>query len=108
VVRRSAGYLPVTHLGAIALAGTHGDVYRVGDCKVIQTDRTHLSISCEGRDPTWEEIASARYVLLPRLRDCVMLLPPDDEYVNAHEHCFHVHVLRTLAPGGSFHNEASW
>ena len=84
------------------------DCYRVGECKVIQTDRRHFSISHEDRDPTWEEIAAARYALLPKLKDCVLLLPPDDEYVNAHEHCFHVHLLRNLAPGGRFHNPEAW
>jgi hypothetical protein len=75
---------------------------------VIQTDRRHLSISCSDRDPTWEEVASARYALLPKARDCVMVLPPEWEYVNLHEHCFHVHLLRNLAPGGRFHNPESW
>lgn len=108
VSNRNAGYLPVHKVGAIVIAGERGDIYKVGGARVVQNDRTHLSISCEDRDPTWDEIASARYALLPRLRDCVMVMPPDDEYVNLHTHCFHVHLLSTLAPGGRFHNPEAW
>jgi hypothetical protein len=97
--------LKVTKLGP----GPWGsDSYRVGGATVIQTDKTHLSISCPDRDPTWEEIAAARYALLPKLKDCVMLLPPDSGYVNLHEHCFHVHLLRNLGPGGWAHNKENW
>jgi len=95
----------VTHVGSGPLGG---EVYRVGECDVIQDDKRHLSISHPKRYPTWDEIATARYALLPRMRDCVMVLPPDDEYANLHPNCFHVHVLRDLAPGGRFHNPDSW
>jgi hypothetical protein len=97
--------LKVTKVGPHPMGG---EVYRVGGASVIQTDKTHLSISCPDRDPSWEEIAAARYALLPRLKDCVMLLPPEDDYVNVHEHCFHVHLLRNLAPGGWAHNAENW
>jgi hypothetical protein len=101
---RSAGHLPVVFVGE-HLGAQH---FTVGECDILQSSKLHFSISHQKRDPTWEEIASARYALLPKLRDCVMVLPPDDEYANAHEHCFHVHVLRSLAPGGSMHNPDSW
>jgi hypothetical protein len=92
----------------VTRVGSTGERYRVGGADVIQTVKTHLSISCPDRDPTWEEIAAARYALLPKLKDCVMLLPPDRDYVNVHEHCFHVHLLRNLAPGGWAHNPEAW
>jgi hypothetical protein len=105
-MERSAGRdLTVERIGRGPAGGEH---YRVGECDVLQTDGRHLSISHPDRDPTWDEITAARYALLPRLRDCVLLLPPEDEYVNVHEHCFHVHLLRNLAPGGRFHNAQSW
>jgi hypothetical protein len=97
--------LKVVKIGPAPIGGEH---HRVGGADVIQTDRTHFSISCPDRDPTWEEIAAARYALLPKLRDCVMVLPPEADYVNVHEHCFHVHLLRSLAPGGWAHNEEGW
>jgi hypothetical protein len=85
-----------------------GEHYMVGECNIIQTDKRHFTISHPERYPTWDEIAAARYALLPSLRDCVLLLPPHDEYVNVHENCFHVHLLRELGPGGRFHNSHSW
>ena len=50
----------------------------------------HLSISHPDRYPTWDEIADARYALIPDDVTMAMLLPPSGEYVNAHEHCFHL------------------
>lgn len=57
----------------------------------------HLSISfaddCNRptRYPTWDEIAHARYQLLPHDVDFVMHLPPPGEYVAVHATCFHLH-----------------
>jgi hypothetical protein len=53
----------------------------------------HLSISTPRRNPTWEEIKSARYELVPDSVTMAMLLPPKDEYVNVHEFCFHLHQI---------------
>lgn len=52
--------------------------------------RLHLSISCEYRYPTWEEIKDARYSLLPEKLTFAQILPPPDEYVNIHPNCFHL------------------
>lgn len=52
--------------------------------------RWHLSISTATRNPTWEEIAKARYDLLPDEITVAMYLPPRGEYVNAHPYCFHL------------------
>ena len=57
----------------------------------------HLSISHglpngePGRYPTWDEIAHARYQLLPEHLDFVMHLPPPDQYVAVHDTTFHLH-----------------
>ena len=56
--------------------------------------RWHASISVEGRYPTWDEIADARYTLLPTDILVAMLLPPPDQYVNAHPTTFHLHEIR--------------
>lgn len=50
----------------------------------------HLSISRPDRDPTWQEIRDARYKLIPNAVTMAMLLPPQEEYVNVHPHCFHL------------------
>lgn len=50
----------------------------------------HLSISHPHRYPTWDEIADARYALVPEDVTMAMLPPPPGEYVNEHESCFHL------------------
>lgn len=66
------------------------------------TYRWHLSISHvtnhlpprPGRYPTWDEIAHARYELLPAELTFALLLPPADEYVAVHPTTFHLHEIR--------------
>jgi len=59
----------------------------------------HLSISHQlahgvpGRYPTWDEIADARYDLLPDRLTMAMLLPPRAQYVNVHPTTFHLHEI---------------
>lgn len=53
----------------------------------------HLSISCQDRYPTWDEIADARDRLLPADETFGMVLPPASSYVNVHDFCFHLHRL---------------
>lgn len=67
--------------------------YRMGGCTVF-VGRSfygwHLSISHPRRYPTWDEIAHARYLLVPDAVAMAMLLPPQSEFVNVHENCFHL------------------
>lgn len=51
----------------------------------------HLSISHRRRYPSWDEIAHARYELLPGDLGFVMHLPPMAEYVAVHDNCFHLY-----------------
>lgn len=59
----------------------------------------HLSIShrlddrSPGRYPTWDEIAHARYELLPDNVTFAMMLPPRSEYVAVHDTTFHLHEV---------------
>ena len=59
----------------------------------------HLSISHADhhgepdRYPTWDEIADARYDLLPNDVTVAMLLPPREQYVNLHDTTFHLHQI---------------
>lgn len=57
----------------------------------------HLSISHPSRYPNWDEIKDARYRFCPDDVDMVMHLPPRSQYVNVHNHCFHLHELREAA-----------
>lgn len=64
-----------------------------------EPDGWHLSISHRrnngqpGRYPSWDEIAHARYELLPDDVTVAMLLPPPDEYVALHDTTFHLHEI---------------
>lgn len=50
----------------------------------------HLSIAHPDRYPTWDEVADARYELIPDGVTMAMLLPPAGEYVNVHDYCLHL------------------
>lgn len=61
--------------------------------------RWHLSISHPSRHPTWDEIKTARYKLLPLDMAFAMILPPPEFYVNvaAQDHVFHLHEIEDTA-----------
>lgn len=70
--------------------------YTWGACRVFvgkEPAGWHLSISCESRYPTWEEIKAARYDLVPNEVTMAMILPPKQEYVNIHPNCFHLYEI---------------
>ena len=61
----------------------------------------HLSVSHPTRYPSWDEIAMARYDLIPDDAFMVMILPPRAEYVNLHKNCFHLwQISRQAYEGG--------
>ena len=79
--------------------GVH--LYVMGECRIIVAREPaakdgsrlwHLSVSCADRHPTWDEIKTARYVLLPQDLCFGVLLPPAEFYVNVPEqdHVFHL------------------
>lgn len=80
--------------------------YTMGECRILvslEPEGWHLSISCERRYPDWDEIAEARYRLLPLDHTFAMLLPPPEEYVNVSPNVFHLHDLgresKIIVPG---------
>lgn len=84
--------------------------WQMGDCTVLLSrepagpERSylwHLSISCLDRHPTWDEIKTARYRLLPlELTFAIMLVPPD-EYVNVPEQDHVMHLWEIEDPRAS-------
>lgn len=73
-------------------------IFQLGQCSVFisppyLTMGWHMSISHPKRYPTWDEIAKARYELLPDTITMAMILPPTAEYVNTHPNCFHLHQI---------------
>lgn len=53
----------------------------------------HMSISHPERYPTWDEVASAWYQLVPDADNRVgaMILPKREDYISIHNFCFQVH-----------------
>jgi hypothetical protein len=76
-----------------------GDWYAWGDTRVCVEKAEglwHVSISCPHRYPTWDEIYTAWYDLVPDAPEIngAIILPRKAEYVNIHKNCFHVYQLR--------------
>lgn len=72
--------------------------YRMGACIIYVSHSEkwgwHISISCKKRYPSWDEVAKATYDLLPQDgRYYGMLLPPEDDYINAGEYVFLIHEM---------------
>jgi hypothetical protein len=68
--------------------------FMMNGCRIIVAEEPrgwHLSISRHDRDPSWSEIATARYRLLDPHLTFAMFLPPLEEYVNLHPYTFHLH-----------------
>lgn len=71
-------------------------LYSMGQCSIMVSPPLdeewgwHLSIAHPTRYPTWDEVAKARYALLPLDLDFEMPLPRPDDYVSIHENCFQV------------------
>lgn len=57
------------------------------------TQAWHISIAHPDRYPTWDEIAYARYELIPDDVFMVMALPSKKDYVNFHNYCFQLHEI---------------
>lgn len=65
----------------------------------LEPEGWHLSVSFRDhrgaltRYPSWDELADARYTLLPDDVTVALVLPPPDEYVALHDTTFHLHEL---------------
>lgn len=96
--------------GAVSIRGYQQGCEDGGHLSVLiakEPTGWHLSIShrfdvlgpngypSPGRYPTWDEIADARYDLLPDEVTMAMLLPPRDQYVNIHPTTFHLHEIES-------------
>jgi len=77
-----------------------GNWYRWGEVTAGVTKDPggwHVSVSHPRRYPSWDEIYTAWYDLVPGAGsefEGVILLPRKTDYVNLHPNCFHVHQLR--------------
>lgn len=69
--------------------------FQMGDCYIMVAwsveEGWHLSISTNYRYPSWDEIAHARYKLIPGDVHVGLPLPPNKMYISFHDNCFHLH-----------------
>ena len=93
--RRELRPIPIPRdVARLLQPGTRG--YRMGACQILVSQVEtgwHLSITRRDRLPDWEEVRDARYALVPDEAVMAMLLPPRDQYVNAHEFCLQLYEV---------------
>ena len=76
------------HDGVLEAFASHEPIgWHLSVCHHAENDRR------APRYPTWDEIADARYRLLPGDLDMVMHLPPPAEFVAVHETTFHLYEV---------------
>ena len=56
----------------------------------IENGMYHLSISKANEHPSYEDIKQARYNFTPDSVVMAQIFPPKSQFVNLHEHCFHL------------------
>lgn len=76
----------------------------MGECRIIlalEDNRWHLTISCEDRHPSWDEIKTARYRIIGPDLTMAMITPPVESYINieTQDHVFHLWQLVEEAEG---------
>lgn len=72
-------------------------VYMMNGCRIIvsrDNGAWHLSISRANRLPTYGELVTARYRLLPFVEEMAMFFPPMSEFVNLHPYTLHLFQTR--------------
>ena len=77
----------------LELTGQSARYFDYGECRIFKTidaGRTHLSVSCKDRYPTWEELKEVRYQLGPKDKAMAIIFPPKKLFVNFHENTFHI------------------
>jgi hypothetical protein len=50
----------------------------------------HVSLSFPDRNPSWRDIRQVRDACYPADVDVMLVLPRSGDYVNVHQHCFHL------------------
>lgn len=97
---RRVGDVDLSHAGRSAKGARYfGEGRAVGLMVMATVDHTHhgkllhVSLSYPDADPGWSVVKAVRAAFFPDGVDVGMLLPKARDYVNHHEHCFHLWQL---------------
>ena len=76
--------------------------FRYGEVAIIYTQETqsdgpwhHVSVSCEARYPTWEEMKAIAAEILPGREVVLWVQIPNEPWLNLHPNCFHLMAPRS-------------
>jgi hypothetical protein len=75
---------------AVYVARTGMLVMATVDATVRFGDLLHCSISYRDRNPSWREIRLVKDAFYGADRDAMIVLPRERDYINVHQHCFHL------------------
>lgn len=62
----------------------------------------HISVSYAKKDPSWSDLRAVRAAFFSSDVDVIQVLPRADQYVNFHQHCFHLFEAPADWQGGWF------
>lgn len=60
----------------------------------------HISVSYKDHDPTWDDLKLLRAAFFADDTDVIQVLPRRGEYINLHQHCFHLFQAPEAWQGG--------
>ena len=80
------------------LAGMFRLIHPAGAMLVVVSSGTgkhaegweHVSVSADGRCPTWDEMCWVKDLFWTEDECAMQLHPPKSDYVNCHPHCLHI------------------
>lgn len=88
---RRGWFLHVQYPGGFVASSTDGLRVIVTQEQWAGALSRHVSVSRVDRYPTWEELHHVKRWVFGDRCEVVQILPPEEEYVNIHPHCFHLH-----------------
>lgn len=74
--------------GVFMVTGLNGDLLQI----VASSDMgwEHVSVSCQNRCPTWEEMDSVKRMFFNPYETAVQFHVPEADHINFHQYCLHL------------------
>jgi hypothetical protein len=60
------------------------------ECEFNDTEWEHVSVTAEGRCPTWDEMCFVKNLFWNEHEGAMQLHPPKSDYIDYHPHCLHI------------------